>query len=66
LAIPSRRAFWWFVAGQAGYLPVVLLTQFEEAGYIDTRWSSVCYFLGVLPTLVAAVYIRHDRLAVST
>ena len=63
LAIPSRRAFWWFVAGQAGYLPVVMLTQFEEAGYIDTRWSSVCYFLGVLPTLVAAYFIRHDRLA---
>jgi signal transduction histidine kinase len=66
LAIPSRRAFWWFVAGQAAYLPVVILTQFEDAGYVDARWSSVCYFLGVLPTLVAACYIRHDRLAAST
>lgn len=63
VAIPSRRAFWWFVAGQAGYLPVVLLTQFEEAGYIDARWSSMCYFLGVLPTLVAAVYMRRDPIA---
>jgi signal transduction histidine kinase len=60
VAIPSRRAFWWFVAGQAGYLPVVLLTQFEEAGYLDARWSSMWYFLGVIPTLVAAVFIRRD------
>ncbi|MGE0363448.1 MAG: sensor histidine kinase [Vicinamibacterales bacterium] len=62
VVIPSRRAFWWFVAGQAAYLPVLVLTQFEEAGYIDTRWSSVAYFLGVLPTLVAAACIRSDAM----
>lgn len=62
MAIPSRRAFWWFVAGQAGYLPVVLLTQLESTGVIDLRWSTVLYFLGVLPTLVAAVTMRADPL----
>jgi signal transduction histidine kinase len=62
VAIPSRRAFWWFVAGQAGYLPVVLLTQLESTGVIDLRWSTIVYFLGVLPTLVAAVMMRADPL----
>lgn len=60
LAFPTRRAFWWFVAGQAAYVPVLVLTQFEEAGYVDGRWSSLIYFLGVLPTLVAAACIRRD------
>jgi signal transduction histidine kinase len=65
LPLPSRRAFWWFVAGQATYLPVVVLAQFEEAGLIDGRWGTIVYFLGVLPTLVAAVLMRADPLLAS-
>ncbi len=60
LAVPSARAFWWFVAGQALYLPVVVLAQFQRAGLIGPRPSDVVYFLGVLPTLVACLAIRTD------
>jgi signal transduction histidine kinase len=58
--MPSRRAFWWFVAGQAMYLPVTMMSQLDEPGIIDARWTTVVYFLGVLPTLRAAVAIRFD------
>ena len=60
--VPSRRAFWWFVAGQAAYIPVVLLAQLEKAAAVDPRWSTVFYHVGVLPSLVAAVAIRCDPL----
>ncbi|MGD9904310.1 MAG: sensor histidine kinase [Vicinamibacterales bacterium] len=63
LPIPSRRAFWWFVAGQATYIPVVVLAQFELASRFDPGWGAMAYYLGVVPTLVAAVYIRHDAMA---
>jgi signal transduction histidine kinase len=48
------------VAGQAIYIPVVVLAQFEQASLIDERWGTAVYFLGVLPTMVAAVLIRAD------
>lgn len=62
--VPSRRAFWWFVTGQACYLPVVMLTQLESARVIDPQWSTLAYCWGVLPTLAAAVYMRGDPLPV--
>ena len=58
--VPSQRAFWWFVAGRASYVPVVLLTQLESAAEIDARWSTVAYFWGVLPTLMATAAMRSD------
>ncbi|MEP7117996.1 MAG: ATP-binding protein, partial [Acidobacteriota bacterium] len=58
--VPSRRAFWWFVVGQATYIPVVLLTQLESAAPTDPRWSTAIYFWGVLPTLAAALAMRGD------
>lgn len=61
--VPSRRAFWWFVVGQAAYIPVVLLSQLESAAQIDPSWSTMVYFWGVLPTLVAAVAMRGDPIA---
>lgn len=61
--VPSRRAFWWFVIGQAAYIPVVLLSQLESAALIDPLWSTVIYFWGVLPTLAAAVAMRVDPIA---
>lgn len=60
--VPSRRAFWWFVAGQAAYIPVVLLAQLEKAAAVDPRWGTVFYHVGVLPTLAAAVAMRVDPL----
>ena len=63
LAVPSRRAFWWFVAGQAAYVPIVVLAQFERAGYVDAAWGNAVYHVGVLPTLAAALTIRSDLVA---
>ncbi len=63
LAVPSRRTFWWFVAGQAAYVPIVVLAQFERAGYVDAAWSNAVYHLGVLPTLAAALTMRRDPIA---
>lgn len=61
--VPSRRAFWWFVVGQAAYIPVVQLTQLESAAQIDPVWSTLVYFWGVLPTLAATVAMRDDPIA---
>lgn len=60
LAVPSPRAFWWFVSGQALYVPVVLLAQLYEARVIPAWPIELVYFLGVLPTLVAAYLFRTD------
>ncbi len=60
LVVPSRRAFWWFVVGQAMYIPVVQLSQLESAAQISTVWSTMAYHWGVLPTLVAAAAMRSD------
>jgi len=60
LAVPSPRAFWWFITGLALYLPVIFLTQLNEAGLIPSWPADVIYFLGVLPTLVACHAIRTD------
>lgn len=62
VVMPSRRAFWWFVTGQACYLPVVLLTQLESARVIGPQWSTLAYCWGVLPTLAAVVAMRGDPL----
>lgn len=58
--LPSVRAFWWFVSGQMLYLPVVCLAQLQEAGFVASWPVDVVYFLGVLPTLVAAHLMRTD------
>lgn len=63
LVVPSRRAFWWFVTGQAAYVPLVVLAQFERAGYVDAVWSNAVYYFGVLPTLAAALTMRSDPVA---
>lgn len=60
LAVPSARAFWWYVTGQTLYIPVIALTQLAEAGVIDERAADLFYFLGLLPTLMAAVAFRID------
>lgn len=64
-AVPSTRAFWWFIAGQSLYVPVVLLSQLFEAGLIPVWPIDLVYYLGVLPTLVAACLIRRDPLSLS-
>lgn len=58
--VPTVRAFWWFVAGQMLYVPVVFLAQLIEAGFVPAWPVDVVYFLGVLPTLVAMHLMRHD------
>lgn len=58
--LPSRRAFWWFVGAQAAYLPALLLSQLGMAEVITQVAGRVLYVLGVLPALVAVVYIRRD------
>lgn len=58
--LPSRRAFWWFVAAQAAYLPALLLSQLGMAEVITQVAGRVLYVVGVLPALVAAVFIRRD------
>ena len=65
LAVPSPRAFWWFIAGQALYLPVVFLSQMHTAGLIPSWPVDVAYYLGVLPTLVAVYLIRVDPMSLS-
>lgn len=59
-AIPSRRAFWWFVVGQTAYLVTGVLAQVEQAGYQVDNWGDMSYYLGVVPTVVACVFIRRD------
>jgi signal transduction histidine kinase len=61
--LPSRRAFGWFVAGQALYLPVVYLEVVQSSEPALVLASDAFYFAGVVPTLVAAVLIRADPLA---
>jgi signal transduction histidine kinase len=60
VVVPSARAFWWFIAGQTLYLPVVFLSQLSEAGLIADWPIDVVYYAGVLPTLVAAHLFRSD------
>lgn len=66
LAVPTRRAFWWFIAGQALYLPVVVLAQFSAARIIPDWPTDIVYFGGVLPTLVACHAMRTDPLTQTT
>lgn len=58
--LPTARAFWWLVAGLAAYVPVTFLAQFELAGYTRHLWTSIVYFWGLGPTLIAAVLMRHE------
>lgn len=60
LATPTPRAFWAFVAGQALYVPVTLLVQFQQAGLVPAWPAALVYALGVLPTLAACVWFRTD------
>lgn len=63
LALPSRRALWLFIAGQAAYMPVLLLAQYFEAGlFTSTTLIDVIYFGGVAFTLLSAVAFRHDEI----
>lgn len=59
-AVPSPRAFWWFVTGQVLYVPVTLAVQLQEARLLPAWPGDVVYFLGVLPTLVACLAFRRD------
>lgn len=61
-AIPSRRAFWCIVGGQACYLPVVVLAQLREAQIIAAWPADVVYYLSVVPTLIGASLVRADPL----
>jgi len=58
---PSRRALWFLIAGQAAYVPVLLLAQYYEGGVIrGTRLIDAIYFTSVIFTLLAAVAYRTD------
>jgi signal transduction histidine kinase len=63
--VPSARAFWWFVAAEALYLPVAVLAQFHALYKLP--WAEpvarFVYFVGVLATLRAAVHFREDPVA---
>ncbi len=65
LAVPSPRAFWWYVAGLALYLPVILLAQLNRAGLTPSWPLDVVYYAGVLPTLVACHFVRTDPMTQS-
>ncbi|MEN9796827.1 MAG: hypothetical protein RL653_523 [Pseudomonadota bacterium] len=64
-AVPSVRAFWWFVAAESVYLPVAVLAQFHALYQLP--WAEpvarFIYFVGVLATLRAAVHFRGDPVA---
>ncbi len=60
LAVPSPRAFWWYIGGLALYLPVVVLAQLNRAGLTPSWPLDIVYYAGVLPTLVACHAIRTD------
>lgn len=63
LAVPSRRALWFFVAGQAAYMPVLLLAQYFEAGIVrSTILIDFIYFGSVVFTLLSAVAFRRDEI----
>ena len=65
---PSRGAFRWFIAALGAYLPVTLFGQIAMIDGLDVaeRLRNVSYYGGVLLTLVAALRIRRDPIAVST
>jgi signal transduction histidine kinase len=60
LAVPSPRAFWWYVSGLALYLPVIFLTQLNAVGLVPNWPIDIAYYGGVLPTLVACHAVRTD------
>lgn len=60
LAIPSPRAFWWYVGGLALYLPVIFFTQLNAVGLVPNWPIDIAYYAGVLPTLVACHAVRTD------
>ncbi len=61
--IPSRRAFWWFVAAQAAYLPSLLLAQYALSGGLRSMFAAeLFYFLVPILGMVAAAAIRQDPL----
>ncbi|MEN9798231.1 MAG: hypothetical protein RL653_1927 [Pseudomonadota bacterium] len=63
-AVPSRRAFWWFVASLGVYVPNAFFNQLYELYHLEwaARVIGVTYFGGLLLTLRAATYIRRDPL----
>lgn len=61
VAYPSRRALWFLIAGQAAYIPVVLLSQYHEGGVMsEPRVLDAIYFVSVIFTLFSAVAYRSD------
>jgi signal transduction histidine kinase len=63
LAVPSRRALWLFIAGQAAYMPVLLLAQYFEAGqFTSATLIDFLYFGSVVFTLLSAVAFRYDEM----
>jgi signal transduction histidine kinase len=61
-AVPSRRAFWWYVAGQASYLTVLLFEQLIRTHPTLDHLNDLAWFTGVIPTMVAAALMRSDPL----
>lgn len=60
LAVPSPRAFWWYVGGLALYLPVIFFTQLNAVGLAPNWPVDIAYYAGVVPTLVACHAVRTD------
>ncbi|MGE3469936.1 MAG: sensor histidine kinase [Vicinamibacterales bacterium] len=66
VAVPSPRAFWWFIAGQTLYVPVTIAVQLEEARLLPPWPGDLVYYLGVLPTLAACLAFRRDPIGPSS
>ncbi len=61
--VPSRRAFAWFMVGQAIYVPIALLSSVTWSNTFAEPLLDAAYQLGVIPTAIAAVLIRTDPYA---
>jgi signal transduction histidine kinase len=59
-AIPSTRAFWLLVSGQAAYLMMTLVFGFSGRGVLMSTVADACYLLGVIPSVWAAWAMRRD------
>jgi signal transduction histidine kinase len=61
-ALPSKRAFWWIVAGLASYVPMSVLGQVDAIFTVPVAFvlSMVVYGLGGLCLVIGAVYAHSD------
>jgi hypothetical protein len=56
--VPTLRAFWRFVTGQALYVPIALMSQLGGASEIVERLLDAANHLGVVPTALARVLVQ--------